>query len=113
MQINAPDRFQRFIDLENFTASFTNQNGRLINENGLIVIPVVVHILHRGEPEGTGLNISMAQIQSQIDVLNQDFRRLNSDRINTPPILWRGPVTFPLNLDLHALIQTEIQLMAW
>lgn len=26
----------------------------------------------------------MAQIQSQIDVLNEDFRRLNADRVNTP-----------------------------
>lgn len=49
-----------------------------------MIIPVVVHILHRGEPEGQGLNISMAQIQSQIDVLNEDFRRLNADRANTP-----------------------------
>lgn len=26
----------------------------------------------------------MAQIQSQIDVLNEDFRRLNADAANTP-----------------------------
>lgn len=90
MQTNAPDRYQRFIDLETFTNNYiSNLNqagGRLINGNGLIVIPVVIHILHYGEPEGTGYNISMATIQSQIDVLNEDFRRLNADAINTPSV---------------------------
>lgn len=43
-----------------------------------------MHVLHNGEPIGTGNNISDPQIQSQIDVLNEDFRRLNADRFNTP-----------------------------
>lgn len=47
-------------------------------------IPVVVHVIHNGEPIGTGTNISDAQIFSQISVLNEDFRRLNADAINTP-----------------------------
>jgi len=47
-------------------------------------IPVVVHVIHNGEAIGTGSNISDAQIQSQIDVLNKDFRRLNSDANKTP-----------------------------
>lgn len=48
------------------------------------VIPVVVHVVHNGEPVGSGVNISDAQILSQIDVLNNDFNRLNADRVNTP-----------------------------
>lgn len=48
------------------------------------VIPVVVHIIHNGEPIGTGLNISDAQIQSQINVMNKDFQRMNLDASNTP-----------------------------
>jgi len=47
-------------------------------------IQVVVHIIHNGEPVGVGTNIPDKQIISQIDVLNRDFRRLNSDAINTP-----------------------------
>ncbi len=47
-------------------------------------IPVVVHVIHNGEPIGTGLNISDAQIISQINVMNKDFQRLNLDAINTP-----------------------------
>lgn len=48
------------------------------------VIPVVVHIIHNGEAIGTGTNLSVAQIQSQIDVLNKDFHRLNADASLTP-----------------------------
>lgn len=46
-------------------------------------IPVVVHILHNGINDIT--NISDAQILSQIDVLNKDYKRLNLDAVNTPP----------------------------
>lgn len=48
-------------------------------ENGTITtIPVVVHVLY----SSNATNISESQIQSQLDVLNADFRKLNSD-INT------------------------------
>src|SRR5690348_15542695 len=36
-------------------------------------IPVIVHVLHAGEAEGTGANISQAQVNSQINTLNADF----------------------------------------
>lgn len=61
----------------------------------VITIPVVVHVLHKGEPIGTGTNISVAQIQSQIDVLNQDFRRLNSN-VLLSPAPFRGTSDDPL-----------------
>ena len=38
----------------------------------ILTIPIVIHVLHLGEAEGTGTNISTAQIQSSIDNLN-DF----------------------------------------
>lgn len=38
-------------------------------------IPVVVHVVHSGEEIGDGPNISANQVKSQIDVLNEDFRR--------------------------------------
>lgn len=46
----------------------------------VITIPVVVHVIHSGQAIGTAPNISDAQVQSQITVLNQDFRRM----LNTP-----------------------------
>lgn len=47
-------------------------------------IPIVVHVLHSGLSVGTSENISLAQIQSQISILNQDFSGTNADIINVP-----------------------------
>ncbi len=49
-------------------------------------IPVVFHVIHNGTNVGVSFNISDAQIQSQLDVLNEDFRRLNPDAVNTPSV---------------------------
>ena len=49
-------------------------------------IPVVVHVIHNGEAVGTGLNISNAQIVSQITVLNEDFSGSNADSSSIPTI---------------------------
>ncbi|WP_100376811.1 M43 family zinc metalloprotease [Chryseobacterium geocarposphaerae] len=52
---------------------------RLANKSttgGVVTIPVVVHVIHSGEPYGTGANITDEQVQSQITVMNQDFRRM-------------------------------------
>lgn len=47
-------------------------------------IPVVIHVIHNGSAVGTSYNISDAQVLSQIDVLNEDYRRLNADTASTP-----------------------------
>jgi hypothetical protein len=46
-------------------------------------IPVVVHVLHNGQNVGSGPNISDAQINSQIQALNEDFRLKNADSLPT------------------------------
>jgi len=64
--------------IEEFTNQFVaNYQG---GERVLVTIPVVVHVVWNTTAE----NISDAQIQSQIAVLNQDFRKLNADVANTP-----------------------------
>lgn len=56
-------------------------NARGTGEVATIIrIPVVVHIIYRTTSE----NISDAQVRSQIDALNRDFRRKNNDTVNTP-----------------------------
>lgn len=47
-------------------------------------LPVIVHVIHSGEALGVGRNISDAQVNSQITVLNNDFRKTNSDISNVP-----------------------------
>ncbi|WP_233635869.1 GEVED domain-containing protein [Hymenobacter setariae] len=46
----------------------------------IVTIPVVVHVLYNT----TAQNISDAQVQSQIDVLNADFHRKNADLSKVP-----------------------------
>jgi hypothetical protein len=49
----------------------------------IVTIPVVFHVLYNNAPSDV-TNISDAQILSQIDVLNEDFRGQNSDIGNVP-----------------------------
>lgn len=58
--------------------------SRLLEQ--LYTVPVVVHVIHRGEPVGVGSNIPDEQIFSQMEALNEDFRRRNVDTVNTPDI---------------------------
>ncbi len=53
----------------------------------LVTIPTVVHVVHRTEEE----NISTAQVESQLAVLNQDFRATNPD-VSKVPSAWQGLV---------------------
>ena len=55
-----------------------NQSENSISN--IITIPVVFHVVYNNTNE----NISDLQIQSQIDILNEDFRRTNADASNTP-----------------------------
>ncbi|MEJ6801227.1 MAG: M43 family zinc metalloprotease [Crocinitomicaceae bacterium] len=52
----------------------------------LLTIPVVVHVIHNGDALGSGENIDDGQVFSQIEVMNQDFRRmLGTNGSNTNP----------------------------
>jgi hypothetical protein len=44
--------------------------------NGIITIPVVVHVIHSGQNVGFGPNISDNQVISQITAMNNDFRKV-------------------------------------
>lgn len=46
---------------------------------GVVTIPIVFHIIHKGEAVGTGTNISDAQVQSAIDGMNIQYRNKNTD----------------------------------
>lgn len=45
----------------------------------IYTIPVVFHVIHKGEAVGTGTNISTAQLTSAIDALNRDYRRTSAN----------------------------------
>jgi hypothetical protein len=72
----------RMNEIEAFTENKL-LTGKLVN--GKVQIPVIVNVLYRTAAE----NISDAQIQTQIDVLNKDFNAQNSD-YNSVPALFSG-----------------------
>nr|MBP6556941.1 zinc metalloprotease [Flavobacterium sp.] len=77
-----PELALKMTQIEAFTEN-AMANGRLVN--GRIEIPVVFNVLYRTAAE----NISDAQLQSQLNVLNADFNAANSD-FNQVPSLFSG-----------------------
>ena len=77
-----PDFRVRQVRIEATTQQWLAR-GRLAR-SGVRTIPVVVHIVHRTTAE----NLSVAQIRSQVKVLNQDFRAKNTDKSKVPAV-WK------------------------
>lgn len=66
--------------IEEFTEKFVSENAGATRT--VITIPVVVHVVYNTAAE----NISDAAIASQIAILNEDFRKLNSDAGSVPAL---------------------------
>ncbi|MEU4484589.1 zinc metalloprotease [Streptomyces purpurascens] len=101
------------------TAFTYEQLEQVTGRQSLVDIPVVVHVVH-STPEQ---NVSDAQIQSQIEVLNQDFRAGNPD-VNKVPAAWQDLVadvrlqfhlarTDPLGRPTSGITRTESSTPDW
>jgi hypothetical protein len=101
------------------TAFTYEQLERVTGRQSLIDIPVVVHVVH-STPEQ---NVSDAQIHSQIEVLNQDFRASNPD-VNKVPAAWQDLVadvrlqfhlarTDPLGRPTNGITRTQTSTPDW
>ena len=77
--LDNPALQQEIQNIENHTRQFAQNGGA--TERTVVTIPVVIHVVYFNATQ----NLSDAQLLSQIDVLNADFRRLNADAGNTPP----------------------------
>ena len=66
--------------IEEFTKNWIDKKDEAKSGQTVVKIPVVVHVVWRTADQ----NISDEQIKSQIDILNKDFRKLNSDVNKTP-----------------------------
>jgi hypothetical protein len=77
-----PSLAARMQAIENVTANFVNDPSNNYLSNGIVTIPVVVNVLYNTSAQ----NISQAQIQSQIDVLNSDYSGTNSDISKIPSV---------------------------
>src|SRR5882757_3923739 len=84
---NNPGLAARFREIENFTrqqqqhpSTITTGGGHGTKSLPIITIPVVVHIVYYNSSQ----DISDAQVQSQIAVLNKDYSKANPDTSNIP-----------------------------
>ncbi|MBL4715355.1 MAG: fibronectin type III domain-containing protein, partial [Bacteroidia bacterium] len=75
-----PRILKQMDDIERHTEHFVKHYDNNSRAEAIISIPVVVHVVYNTTSE----NVSTAQVQSQIDVLTEDFRRTNADKSNTP-----------------------------
>ena len=69
--------------IENHYKLFQNQNGEEGLRGGHIIIPVVVHVLYNNSTSDP-TNVPDAKINEQLDRLNTDFRKLNTDASSVP-----------------------------
>ncbi|MFK7001273.1 zinc metalloprotease [Flavobacterium oreochromis] len=83
------------------------KTGRLVN--GKIEIPVVVNVLYSKASE----NISLTQIQSQIDVLNKDFQALNADYNNVPAVFSGVKANVGISFVLDQVIRKSTTKTSW
>lgn len=81
-ELGTLNEFERALQLKIVELKARQAAGRVTAE--IITIPVIVHVVHNGENVGAGHNISEAQVKSQIETLNDDFRRkINTRGYNT------------------------------
>ena len=79
------DQFEDWLQVQ-ILAYKNSSTGFSMGGGATFTIPVIVHVIHDGEAVGVGDNLSQAQVNSQIDVLNEDFRRLfGTPGYNTDP----------------------------
>lgn len=76
------------VEYENWLQPLIKLQEQKVNKGVATVynIPVVFHVIHNGAAVGTGLNISDAQVLSQLQVLNEDYRKLNADTASIPAV---------------------------
>lgn len=87
MLLNDASFVKNQASIEQFTRSFISKGGsdamRTTGKAPIYTIPVIVHVVYNTATQ----NVSDAQIQSQIDVLNKDYQKLNSD-VGSVPSVW-------------------------
>lgn len=101
-----PELAAKMQEIERFTQNAI-ANGRLVN--GRIEIPVIVNVLYRTTAE----NISLTQIQSQIDVLNKDFNALNSDFNQVPTVFSGVKANVGISFVLDAVYRKSTTKSSW
>ena len=73
--IKTPDiQFEEW--MKSLITELRKKRGTDRSAGTIFTIPTIVHVIHKGETEGTDTNIPQANVDDQIEQLNRDFRRI-------------------------------------
>ncbi|MCW5907389.1 MAG: PKD domain-containing protein [Chitinophagales bacterium] len=89
--LRAQHNLESLQDFENWLqqqiAVYKASDKYLSGERNVVTIPIIFHIIHDGDAVGSSENISLAQVNSQIAVLNEDYRKaFGTAGYNTNPV---------------------------
>ncbi len=87
-----PALAQQFLDYNNQLRQQAQSSFSSRDVQEEIYIPVVFHIIHNGDPVGSGENITDAQCISQIDALNRDYNFQDPDIVTAVPSVYQALV---------------------
>lgn len=110
-QMAADPAFKATIEsLEKSTAEYISLKKRGLIQQSTITIPVVVNVLYRNATE----NISQAQIESQIAVLNRDFNAANTDFNSYLPTEYSATkANVGINFVLQGVVRKSTNKRSW
>lgn len=104
-----PELEQRMNNFEQIIQQNIKNNAQARLVNGVIEIPVVVNVLYRTTSE----NISTAQIQSQIDVLNEDYNATNADSYLVPSNFQSVKANVGIRFVLDQVVRKKTTKKSW
>jgi PKD repeat protein len=108
-QMQSNEAFEQWMQQKLQELQSDRDNG--IVRRALYQIPYIVHVVHSGQPIGTGDNLSAAQVNAQMQQVNDDFNRLNSDAGNTPAVFL--PVAAGLDIEfVPAVVDPDGNILA-
>lgn len=79
---NDPQGAEKLQQTRNEIRDYLERSVSRSDSDTIITVPVVVHVIHSGQPLDSGANIPDARIYEQIAILNECFN--NDWRLNTP-----------------------------
>ncbi|MEO5945338.1 MAG: zinc metalloprotease [Chitinophagaceae bacterium] len=107
--IDDPTLAGRMNAIESFTKRVEENPLQYRLVNGVVEIPVVFNVLYKTSAE----NISQAQLQSQIDVLNEDFSATNGDYNLTSTYNSVKSGNIAVRFVLDAVIRQQTNTRSW
>ena len=90
------EAYHHFLEDQKELKKIENRISKSTSKRNIYTIPLVFHVLHNGGVE----NISSAQIEDAVSILNRDFRLLNADANNVQTTFQGMPADIEVEFQL-------------